>query len=134
MSLGNRLLGSDWRESSESLKDLSSSASCSVPTTSAASKPMSKRKSPDANDLGIDDLKQVKLLSYPVSVFGPKKRYFNAAWYQMWDWLEYSVRFDAAFGFPCRDFKVKLEEIFEECIVNQLLQPMAVVMKNMQPN
>ena len=106
MNLGNRLLGSDWRESSKSLKGLSSSASFSVlvPTTSAASKPMSKRKSADANDLVVDDLKQAKLPAYLASMFEPKKRCFNAAWYQRWDCLEYSVWFDAGFCFPCRNF------------------------------
>ena len=51
-------------------------------TTSAARRPMSKRKSADANDLGVDDPKQVRLRAYPVSMFGAKKRCFNAAWYQ----------------------------------------------------
>ena len=40
---------------------------------------MSKRKSAEANDLGVDYSKQVGLRAYPVSVFGAKKRYFNAA-------------------------------------------------------
>ena len=65
---------------------------------------MSKRKSADANDLGIDNPKQVMLRAYPVRMFGTKKRCFNAAWYQRWDWLKYSVKFDA-FCFPCRNFE-----------------------------
>ena len=53
----------DWQQSSnssegyKSLHGLSSSASCSTPTTSAVSKLMSKRKSADANDLEVDGLK-----------------------------------------------------------------------------
>ena len=65
---------------------------------------MSKRKSTDANDLGVDDPKQGKLRAYPVSMFGAKKRCFNAVWYQ---WLEHSVKFDAAFCFPCCNFESK---------------------------
>ena len=45
---------------------------CSAPT-SGASTPMSKRKSADANDMGVDDPKQVRLRAYPVSMFGAKK-------------------------------------------------------------
>ena len=40
---------------------------------------MSKRKSVDANDLGIDDPKQVRLRAYSLSMFDAEKRYFNAA-------------------------------------------------------
>ena len=79
MSLRDWLQSSNSSESSESLQGLSSSASCSAPTISAANMPMSKRKSADANDLGVDDSKQVRLRVYPVSKFGTKKRCFNAA-------------------------------------------------------
>ena len=58
---------------------------------------MRKRKSADVNDLRVDNPKQVRLRAYPVSMFRAKKRRFNAAWYQRWDWLEYSVKFDSAF-------------------------------------
>ena len=63
--------------------------------------------SANTNDLGVDNLKQVRLRAYPVSMFGAKKRCFNAAWHQKWDWLEYSFKFDAAFYFPCRNFESK---------------------------
>ena len=39
---------------------------------------MSERKFADANDLGIDDPKQVGLRASPVSMFWTKKRCFNA--------------------------------------------------------
>ena len=107
MSLRHWLQSSNSSESFESLQDLSSSASCSAPTTSVASVPMSKRKYPDANDLVVDDPKQVRLRAYSVSMFGATKRCFNAAWYQRWDWLEYSVKFDAAYCFSCRNFESK---------------------------
>ena len=55
------------------MQGLSSSASCSAPTTSAASRPTSKRKSADANDLVVDDAKQVRLRAYPVSMVEAKK-------------------------------------------------------------
>ena len=61
------------QSSSESLQGLSSSASCSAPTTSAASRPKSKQKSTDCDDLGVDDPKQVRLSAYPVSMFEVKK-------------------------------------------------------------
>ena len=56
----------DWWQSSnssESLQGLGSSAGCIPPTTSAASRPMSKRRSADANNLGLDNPKQVRLRS-----------------------------------------------------------------------
>ena len=57
MSLRDWLQSSNSSKSFESLQGFSSSASCSAPTTSAASRLMSKRKSADANDLGVDDQK-----------------------------------------------------------------------------
>ena len=56
MSLKDWLQSSNSSKSSENLQGISLSASCSAPTTSAASRPMSKRKS-DANDFGFDDQK-----------------------------------------------------------------------------
>ena len=41
------------------------------------------------------------------SMFGTKKRRFNAAWHQRWDWLEYSVKFNLAFCLPCRNSESK---------------------------
>ena len=92
---------------------------------------MSKRKSADVNYLRVDDPKQIRLRAYSVSVFGAKKRCFNAAWYQRWDWLECTVKFDAAFCFLAAILNLKQEETFEECVVNQLLQPMAIVIGSM---
>ena len=75
----------------KSLQSLRSSDRCSAPTTSAANRPMKTRKSADANDLGVDDGKQVRLRAYPVRMCGTKKRYLNAAWHQRLDWLKYSI-------------------------------------------
>ena len=74
MSLGDWLQISNSIESSESLRGLSSSATCSAPTTTAASRSMSKRRSADANDLVVDDPKQVRLRAYLLNLFGAKKR------------------------------------------------------------
>ena len=73
---------------------------------------MSRQKSADANDLEVDDPKQVNLRAYPVSTSGTKKRCFNAAWYQRWNWLKYSIKFDVAFCFPCRNFESKVRGNF----------------------
>ena len=43
--------------------------------------------------------------NYPKSQFGADWRPFRAAWYDTYDWLEYSVEKDAAFCFPCFLFK-----------------------------
>ena len=82
MSLRDWLQSSNSSKCSESLQGLSSSASCSAPTTSAQSKPITIQKSIDANDLVVDDPKQVRLRAYPLSMFAAKKKCFNAAWYQ----------------------------------------------------
>ena len=86
---------------------------------------MSKRKSADANDLGVDDLKQVRLRAYLVNMFRVKKRCFTAAWYRRWYWLEYSIKFDAVFAFLATILNLK------ECIMNQLLQPIAIVIRSL---
>ena len=65
MSLIDWSQSSNFSESFENLLGLSLSANCSASTTSAASRSMSKRKSADAHDLGVDDPKQVRLRSYP---------------------------------------------------------------------
>jgi len=56
------------------------------------------------DDLGEDRPKQVRLHKYPTTLFGKTNRYFLSAWYKKWDWLEYSVKVDAAFCYPCRKF------------------------------
>jgi len=37
-------------------------------------------------------------------LFGKTNRYFLSAWYEKWDWLEYSVKVDAAYCCTCRKF------------------------------
>ena len=77
---------------------------------------MSEQKFADANGLGVDDPKQVRLHDYPASMFGAKKRCFNVAWYRRWDWLEYSVKFVAAFYFLCSKFEPKAGGDFREML------------------
>ncbi len=55
-------------------------------------------------------LTSVSSLSRPINVTFPKRGYtdkersFNPLWYNQYPWLEYSVKKDAAFCFPCRLF------------------------------
>ena len=113
MSLRVWLQSSISIESSESLQGSCSSASCSAPTTSAASKPISKRKSADADDLGVDDTKQVRLPACPRSKFGPKKRCFNAAWNQRWIGCNILSSLMQLYCFSCRNFSSKTGEDFQ---------------------
>ena len=75
---------------------------------------MTKRKSADGSNLGVDDPKQVGLRACLVSMFGATKKCFNDVRYQRWDWLEYSVKFGAAFCFPCGNFESKAGGDFRE--------------------
>ena len=43
-------------------------------------------------------------LKFPVTLFSKKPRSFNPAWYSSYPWLEYSVKQDACFCYPCRLF------------------------------
>ncbi|XP_022181296.1 zinc finger MYM-type protein 1-like [Myzus persicae] len=47
---------------------------------------------------------QPKLKLYPRTKFGDRFRCFNKSWYELFNWLEYSVKLDRAFCFPCRMF------------------------------
>lgn len=41
---------------------------------------------------------------YPRTLQGSKQRSFQKSWYEIYSWLEYSPKIDAAFCFPCRCF------------------------------
>ena len=56
------------------------------------------------DDLGVQVPAQPTLSKFPVCLFKGQKRSFVSAWYNGRDWLEYSVKADAAFCFPCRKF------------------------------
>ena len=43
-------------------------------------------------------------ISFPRREYSDKSRCFNPAWYQQYSWLEYSVKLDSAYCFPCRFF------------------------------
>ncbi|ROI52181.1 Zinc finger MYM-type protein 1 [Anabarilius grahami] len=59
------------------------------------------------DDLGKDEPLQITLKSYPTRLFGTRNRSFSHAWFQKRDWLEYSVKADAAFCYPCRKFSAR---------------------------
>lgn len=42
--------------------------------------------------------------AFPVTYFSGKGRSFNSAWFTQYKWLEYSVKCDAGFCYPCRLF------------------------------
>uniref|UniRef100_A0AAR2IPQ8 TTF-type domain-containing protein n=1 Tax=Pygocentrus nattereri TaxID=42514 RepID=A0AAR2IPQ8_PYGNA len=46
--------------------------------------------------------KQVQNYQFPHSQIGTQKRAFQQSWFQMFEWLEYSVQKNAAFCFMCR--------------------------------
>ena len=41
---------------------------------------------------------------FSTTMFGSKARSFNPLWFKSYDWLEYSVKIDACFCYPCRMF------------------------------
>ena len=43
-------------------------------------------------------------ITFPQTKFGKSSRSFNAAWYNRYKWLEYSVQRDACFCYPCHIF------------------------------
>ncbi|XP_063039724.1 uncharacterized protein LOC134434959 [Engraulis encrasicolus] len=58
-----------------------------------------------SEDLGTEKPAQVILQTYPKRLFSGKPRSFSTDWYRSREWLEYSVKRDAAFCFPCRKFR-----------------------------
>ena len=47
---------------------------------------------------------QPKHIRFPTTTYSNRARSFNPAWYDTYDWLEYSVKLDACFCYPCRLF------------------------------
>ena len=41
-------------------------------------------------------------IQFPITYFSGKARSFNLEWFQQYSWLEYSVKKDAAYCYPCR--------------------------------
>ena len=50
-------------------------------------------------------------IKYPVTLYSNKPRSFNPTWFKLYSWLEYSVKQDACFCFPCR-MQVKLDNLW----------------------
>lgn len=74
----------------------------------------------DLSDLGTLDTGPVQpnLEKFPSTTFGKQSRSFSAKFYQIYPWLEYSVKHDSVYCFSCRHFASKAvlpghgEEIF----------------------
>jgi len=56
------------------------------------------------DDLGEDRPKQVRLHKYSATLFGKTNKCFLSAWYEKWDWFEYSVKLDTAFCYSYSKF------------------------------
>lgn len=56
------------------------------------------------DDWGEDKPDQIILTKFPSRLFNGQKCSFVAMWYNHRDWLEYSVKADAAFCFACQKF------------------------------
>ena len=41
---------------------------------------------------------------FPTTMLGSKARSFNPLWFKSYDWLEYSIKIDACFCYPCQMF------------------------------
>jgi len=61
----------------------------------------------DIGQLSTDSLSRPLLKTYPKSVFGKQKRSFSSVLYEKHDFIEYSVKKDAVYCFPCRLFGAK---------------------------
>ena len=47
---------------------------------------------------------QPRNIRYPVTMYSNKQRSFNPDWFKLYSWLEYSVKKNACFCFPCHMF------------------------------
>ena len=58
----------------------------------------------DIAAVATDSPVQPTNIRYPVTLYSNKPRSFNPDWFKLYPWLEYSVKEDACFCFPCRMF------------------------------
>ena len=78
----------------------------SVSSTSSVDTGQTKR---EANDFGDDKPVQLILQTYRATSFGTN-RSFSSQWFIKYRWLEYSVRQDKCYYYPCRKF-LKISEL-----------------------
>ena len=63
----------------------------------------------EADDLALtpeSSPRQPVNVEFPITYFSGKARSFNSDWFRQYPWLEYSVKKDAAFCYPCRLFNL----------------------------
>jgi len=64
---------------------------------SASSQPLHSVIAAVATDFPV----QPTNIRYPVTLYSNKPTLFNPYWFKLYSWLEYSVKEDACFCFPC---------------------------------
>lgn len=70
-------------------------------------KPTTVKEIPGPKDLSQtleDGPKQPNLVCYPKKKIGNRMRHFFSTWYELYNWIEYSIINDSVFCFPCRFF------------------------------
>ena len=112
----------DAEESDTAVSTAESSAtfSSSQATQSTASSEASGSANVVIEDIAISPTVspvQPRCIKFPTTIISGKPRSFNSRWYTAYSWLEYSVKNDAMFCYPCRMFacgQAKAEKAFSE--------------------
>lgn len=85
---------SEGTTTAESVGTVTSVSSCSSQTVHADDIALNLESSPC----------QPVNVQFPITYFSGKARSFNSDWFRQYSWLEYSVKKDAAYCYPCRLF------------------------------
>ncbi|KAK1398788.1 TTF-type domain-containing protein [Heracleum sosnowskyi] len=78
-------------------------------TSSATATPIATPTATSSGTATPSDTSEFNLASFerdPATEFGTQRRRFQASWFNIFKWLEYSVSKDAAFCFPCYLFEI----------------------------
>ena len=89
------------REKKSSSKSTSSEE---LASSSSASCPIQFNARVLASDLGEHEPNQPHVARPPTTMYGTISRSFKTSWYSSRPWLEYSIRENSCFCFPCRKF------------------------------